>query len=140
MAKARKKREPAPPPVQGGDWRWILLTTAIVGTGVAVIFALGSCRANNPEEARGPMPRAVALEPEAMPMPPLPPMEVEAKEISWPLPPLPQPPQPVIVPPPLDLEHEATIEPEDNTTERPGCEGGACDTGWYLGKRLRGRR
>ena len=54
-----------------------------------------------------------------------------------------QPPQPTTIPPPLDVSlssYQGDDEPEDNTTERPGCEGGACETGgWYLGKRL-GRR
>ena len=60
--------------------------------------------------------------------------------------PVPQPPQPTTIPPPLDVSlssYQGDDEPEDNSIERPGCEGGACETGntggWYLGKRL-GRR
>ena len=57
--------------------------------------------------------------------------------------PLPQPPQPTMIPPPLDVSlppYADDTEPEDKSTERPGCAGGACDTqgndGWYPGKRF----
>ncbi len=170
QATGKKKgvpREKLVPP-QRESWRSILLTTAIVGVGIAVLFALGSCRlddeavgfdawmeshkptcercrlsmdemdgaickeafAKMQESLRTQTASRAISEPEAMPLPPLPPM-VPVAPVSIVSPP--QPPQPITIPPPLgaacrfDMENPAET-PEAKTTERPGCEGGACST------------
>ena len=127
------------------NWRChLVVTLTIFIAAMLLMISLGSCR-NQPDEPV-PAPRTVVYdEPKAMPMPPLPPMNVV--KVSLPSSPSPQPPQPTTIPPPLDADlqsYQVDVEPEDNTTERSGCENGACDTGgrggWYLGRRFGRRR
>ena len=128
------------------ELRRCLLWSMLAALGTALMFGLGSCSEDEAKTSHGPAPRAIVhaqkssimAQPvvrEAKPLPPLPPMVVTVSRPAE----LPDKPPLPGVDDQLNTDNPAE-QRAATTPERPGCEGGACDTGWYLGKRLGRRR